>query len=186
MKAGRKWIVLASWLSVGLLLAAARAADKDPPENRGAVDVTVRAVEGTPQRGYRLILESKARPARFLTIYVGGNEAQAIWMGLRRVKMPRPLTHDLLHRTIQALGATVEQIEVTKLENGTFFAEVTFSLNNKRTQIDARPSDSIALALRAGCPIRVSRTVLRKAGTDKPDEPPDEPKPKPEPPVDAV
>jgi len=179
-------IVVLGCVSVGLLLGAVRAAEDVPPGDRDAVEVAVRRVVGTPQQGYRVVLKSRTLPARFLTIYIGSNEARAIWLKRHDVKTPRPMTHDLLHRAVRALGAKVEEVEVTKLENGTFFAEVTLSLEGKPIRIDARPSDSIALALRAECPIRVSRSVLRKAGSDRPEGPPDELKRKPEPPVDAI
>ncbi len=98
-----------------------------------------------------------------LPIWIGLLEATAIASQLEGVKPTRPMTHDLLLDAIAALGAGVQSIEVSRLDEGTFFAEIQILRGNEILTLDARPSDAIGLALRAGCPIRVARSVLDAA-----------------------
>ena len=98
---------------------------------------------------------------RFLSIGIGNPEVNAIKIQLAGIKPPRPLTHDLLKNTIHSLGYRVNKIIVTKLENSTYYAKIIVtSSNKKRKEIDARPSDSIALALRVNAPIYVNEELL--------------------------
>jgi len=97
---------------------------------------------------------------RTLPIVIGFFEAQAIQIKVSEVELPRPLTHDLLASVIQALGAEVKHILVNKLEKNTFFARIVFSRNGDTIEIDSRPSDAIALAVRVGVPIYVEEDVI--------------------------
>ena len=98
---------------------------------------------------------------RYLSIGIGNPEVNAIKMELAGIKPPRPLTHDLLKNTIHSLGYTIRKIVVTKLEKLTYFAKIhIISSDNEEKQIDARPSDSIALALRVKAPIYASDELL--------------------------
>ena len=99
-----------------------------------------------------------------LPIQVGIAEAAAIAAAIERVDLPRPMTHDLMLGAIEALGATVEAIQVVDLRDGTFYGRVVLKRGRRRIELDARPSDGIALALRAGVPIMVEDEVFRKAG----------------------
>ncbi len=101
---------------------------------------------------------------RLVPIWIGQNEATAIFLALQGVETPRPMTHDLLFRLVESVGYTLSRIEVTKLEEGTFFAELVLAGPAGEVRVDARPSDSIALAVRARCPIFCAEAVLDEAG----------------------
>lgn len=106
-----------------------------------------------------------------LPIWIGPNEAAAIAMAQQGVAAPRPLTHDLFIATLIQLGTPLQSVRITRLEEGVFYAELVLAGQN----VDARPSDAIALALRAGVPILLSDEVLAEAGVaPDPDEEVDE------------
>jgi len=98
-----------------------------------------------------------------LPIWIGILEATAIASELENVKFARPMTHDLLKNVIEAMGAKVEKIEVCDLRDNTYYALIYLKTDKKEYTIDARPSDAIALALRAKAPIFVSEDVLKKS-----------------------
>ena len=110
------------------------------------------------------ILVLKDGDKRVLPIWIGAMEAMAISMAINKVPFPRPMTHDLLLNTVAGLGGTVTRVEVTDIEKGTFFAEIVVSQGDATRRIDSRPSDAIALAVRAQCPILVSEKVIDEAG----------------------
>jgi uncharacterized protein len=97
---------------------------------------------------------------KVLPIWIGHAEAWAIAMELSGVGAKRPLTHDLLRRVIESLGATIDKIEITELKEQTFFAVITLIQNGQPVAIDARPSDSIALALKTGARIFVNEELF--------------------------
>jgi len=106
-----------------------------------------------------------------LPIWIGPNEAAAIAMAQQGVAAPRPLTHDLFIATLLQLGTPLEAVRITRLDEGVFFAELVVGAQ----AVDARPSDAIALALRAGVPILLADDVLAEAGVaPDPDEEVDE------------
>ncbi len=107
---------------------------------------------------------SDAPDHRLVPIWIGHPEASAILFALQDVEPPRPLTHDLLRNVIENLGYSVQRVEITRLEEGTFYAIVVLSDEVREFQIDARPSDSIALAVRTQSPIFMSEDVLEEAG----------------------
>lgn len=100
---------------------------------------------------------------RIMPIWIGHMEATAILLALQGVEPPRPLTHDLLKSAIEATGYEVARVEVTKLEEGTFYAALVLRGEGRETIVDARPSDSVALAVRCGCPIFVAEEVFEEA-----------------------
>jgi bifunctional DNase/RNase len=104
---------------------------------------------------------------KVLPIWIGAMEAMAISLALNEVKLPRPMTHDLLLSSITGLGAEVLAIEVTTLKDGTYYAEIELKLDKETRRVDSRPSDAIALALRAEAPIRVHEQVLEQASMDE-------------------
>ena len=108
---------------------------------------------------------------RYLPIWIGSVEATAIALEQQGVKPARPLTHDLLKDVIAGLGRRLEQVRITDLQEGTFYAELIFDGGVK---VSARPSDSVALALRTGVPIHADERVLAEAGLIIPDEQEDE------------
>ncbi|MDD4870001.1 MAG: bifunctional nuclease family protein [Kiritimatiellae bacterium] len=101
---------------------------------------------------------------RTLPIFVGAAEAQAIALQINNVKMSRPLTHDLFKNTLDFLECRVKRIEVCDLREGTFYAKLILERDGMEMGIDSRPSDAIAIALRASAPIYVTQTVMEQAG----------------------
>jgi bifunctional DNase/RNase len=118
-----------------------------------------------------ILLLREAEGDRYLPIWIGSVEATAIALEQQGVKPARPLTHDLLKDVITSLGRRLEQIRITDLQEGTFFAELVF---DGGIRVSARPSDSVALALRVGVPIHADESVLSEAGLIIPDEQEDE------------
>ena len=112
----------------------------------------------------RVVILKQQESERYLPIWIGPSEADAIAVKLQDVSVPRPLTHDLLGSIIGTLGGKIDHIVVSDLAKDTFFAKIIISLNGTTTPIDCRPSDAIAVAVRAKVPIFVDETVLEKAG----------------------
>ena len=110
-----------------------------------------------------VILKEKAAN-RYLPIWIGPSEADAIAVKLQNIELARPLTHDLLQSVIGTLGASVNFIVVNELQNDTFFAKLSLNVDGEQVEVDSRPSDALALAVRAGAPIYADETVLDKAG----------------------
>lgn len=100
-----------------------------------------------------------------LPIWIGAMEAMAISLVLNEVSFPRPMTHDLLLNTIVTFGGQVSSVDIVDIEKGTFYAEIIVKRGDELIVIDARPSDAVALGVRADCPVRVSQKVLDSAGT---------------------
>jgi len=103
-----------------------------------------------------------------LPIWIGAMEAMAISLTLNEVKLPRPMTHDLLLTSLGLLGGTVRAVSVTELKEGTFFAVISVDQGGKLIEIDSRPSDAVALALRAGASILVDPKVITALAETKP------------------
>jgi len=101
---------------------------------------------------------------RSLPIFIGAAEAQSIAIWMNQVDVPRPLTHDLFKNVLDKLHCRLQRIEVCDLKDGTFFARLVVRHNGEETEIDARPSDAIALALRFKATIYVARHVMEEAG----------------------
>lgn len=116
-----------------------------------------------------IVLLRERDGGRYLPIWVGAVEATAIAYAQQGIVPPRPLTHDLLRDILAALGVTLQEVRITALEDGVFFAVLVFS---DGTEVSARPSDAIALALRVDAPIRGADEVLDAAGIDIPDDEP--------------
>jgi bifunctional DNase/RNase len=110
-----------------------------------------------------VVLKEEAT-GRTLPIWVGLFEANAITMGIEHTWTPRPMTHDLLKNVIEGMKATVREITVNELKSNTFYAIITLEAGGQVIQIDSRPSDAIALALRTSAPIFVDEKVLDAAG----------------------
>ncbi len=101
---------------------------------------------------------------RMLPIWIGAQEATSIAIAVEGAEPPRPLAHDLMKTILETVSAEVEKVEVTRIDDGTFYAEITILLAGGRRVLDARPSDAIALASRVGAPIWVADAVLADAG----------------------
>ncbi len=103
---------------------------------------------------------------KFLPIWIGHPEAAAILMKLQNASTPRPLTHDLLTDVLDQLDARVTRVTVTKLEENTFYAMITVSQNGDEIEIDSRPSDALALAVRTGAPIFAAEDVIAESAIE--------------------
>lgn len=112
---------------------------------------------------YVIILEDIEQHRR-LPIIIGAFEAQAIAMALEKMELQRPMTHDLMINTLEGLAATLKEVHVTHVHEGIFYAQLLLHpLSGEPLEVDARPSDAIALAIRSGCPILASEQVMEKA-----------------------
>lgn len=118
---------------------------------------------------YAILLKEIDGPRR-LPIIIGAFEAQAIALEIEGIKPPRPLTHDLLKQLVENLGATVVEIVVSELKENTFYAKIVLEVSGLKNEIDARPSDAIALAVRTYAPIYVSESVMEAAAFIPSDE----------------
>ncbi len=101
---------------------------------------------------------------RYLPIWIGQPEARSILMKLQNQEFSRPLTHDLAFNLVTEMGGSLERINVTELKDATFFASLQVEINGRIVEVDSRPSDAIAIAVRAGAPIFASDTVIEEAG----------------------
>jgi bifunctional DNase/RNase len=128
------------------------------------IEVKVEAVLVDNTTNSPVALLREAGGDRVLPIFVGPLEAAAIAYALEGTKFARPLTLDLMRLLIQGLGGRVARVIVTRLENDTFYADVVLEAGGSVLAIDARPSDSIGLAMRVGAPIYVDEAVMEKAG----------------------
>lgn len=125
------------------------------------VQVEILGISTSQSNGaYALILRETAGLRR-IPIIIGGFEAQAIALEMEGIKPPRPLTHDLVKTLVEALGGTITEVSINELRDGTFFASLKL---NDDQDIDSRPSDAIALAIRFGVNIYVSEQVMNEAG----------------------
>ncbi|MGL4255735.1 bifunctional nuclease family protein [Microbacterium sp.] len=99
-----------------------------------------------------------------LPIWVGQLEATSILVAVEQAAVPRPLAHDLMRSMIETLGAELARVEVTRIDDGTFYAEITLTVGERTVIVDARPSDAVALACRTGTGIWVAEAVMDEAG----------------------
>jgi hypothetical protein len=115
----------------------------------------------TPQR---LVVLKQIASERYLPIWVGPYEAEAITVALQEVEMIRPLTHDLLKNVFGAFNARIKRIEIVKLQNEIFYGNIVAEVDGREVNVDSRPSDAIALSVRAHVPILVHYSVMDEAG----------------------
>ncbi len=113
---------------------------------------------------YRIVLLKEKHGERFLPIWIGMFESEAIAMRLQGTVVPRPLTHDLLANVIAELGGEIQYIVINDLNDSTFFARIAIERDGELRLVDSRPSDAIALAVRTAVPIYVEESVMDKAG----------------------
>ena len=135
------------------------------PHN-GLIQMEVSKIRIDERRGEQVVVLKERGGNRFLPIIIGISEVTAIKMKISGIQPPRPLTHDLLKDTIAQLGATLQRIVITKLEFNTFFAKLILQTKEgELREVDARPSDSIAVALRSEAPIFVAEEVLNQVAS---------------------
>ena len=121
-----------------------------------------------------IVLLKTADGKRFLPIWIGASEASAIMARLQGTEAPRPMTHDLLQTVVDELGGTVVRIAVTELRESTFYAVITLQVNGSEIDVDSRPSDALALAVRTSAPIFVADQVIDDSAIEFGGEPEDE------------
>lgn len=129
------------------------------------MQVEILGLSSSPSSGgaYALLLK-ETFGVRRLPIIIGGFEAQSIALELEGIKPPRPLTHDLTKSIIDHLGATVVEVLISDLRENTYYATIKLDVSSLTTDIDARPSDAIAIAVRTGATIYVSEKVMSEGG----------------------
>jgi bifunctional DNase/RNase len=126
------------------------------------IEVKIRALMMDPNSGTPIIILKDVNSETMLPIWVGAYEANAIALEIEKIAPQRPMTHDLLRNLIVEMGARVERVVVTELRDNTFFAVIEMrTTDGAALMLDSRPSDAIALALRADCPIFVDMEVIR-------------------------
>lgn len=103
---------------------------------------------------------------RYLPIWIGQPEARSILMKIQNQSFSRPLTHDLAVNLVSELGGTMERVTVTELRDSTFFAKIHLQINGRSVEVDSRPSDALALAVRSGAQIFASDTVIEEAAVE--------------------
>jgi bifunctional DNase/RNase len=128
------------------------------------IEMTIDSIRVSLMNYQRVVILKEKMSDRYLPIWIGPAEADAIAVKLQGVAVPRPLTHDLLSSVIDTLGAGVNSIIVNDLKNDTFYAKVILDMDGKQVEVDSRPSDALALAVRTGVPIFADEAVLDKAG----------------------
>ncbi len=135
------------------------------------IQVEIIGLSTSPSSGgaYALVL-GEIEGNRRLPIIIGAFEAQAIALELEKIQPPRPMTHDLLRDLFESVGAEVLDVVIDELREGTFFAKVRYIHEGEEDQLDARPSDAVALAVRVDAPIYVAPSVLEEAGIPSDEE----------------
>ncbi len=128
------------------------------------IEVTIDSVRVNLMSPQRLVILREVGADRYLPIWVGPYEAEAITVALQEVEMIRPLTHDLLKNVFATFNAKVKRIEIVALKEDIFYGNIVADVNGQETNVDSRPSDAIALAVRAHVPILVHESVIQNAG----------------------
>lgn len=128
------------------------------------VEVTIDSIRVSLMSQQRIIILREVGNERYLPIWIGVYEAEAIAIALQEVEVARPLTHDLLKNVFGLLNARIIRVEVVNLRDDTYFGNVVAQVNGREIDIDSRPSDALALAVRAHVPILVARSVMDSAG----------------------
>jgi len=140
------------------------------------VEVRIHGLGTEPKTQQHVVVLRETDGTRILPIFVGPCEAQAIARLLKRESFPRPLTHDLFAILVEGMHAKLTRVVITELKDGTYYASMLVTREKDVLSVDARPSDSIALALRTDAPLYVNEELLqsppeRPAVSDEPDEP---------------
>ncbi len=133
------------------------------------IEVIIDSIRVSLMSQHRVVVLKDVNSERFLPIWIGPCEAEAITVKLQEMPTPRPLTHDLLKSVIRELGGRVVHILISDLRQDVYYARIVVDVAGEQIEIDSRPSDAIALAVRVSAPIFVSETVMDRAATE-PDE----------------
>jgi bifunctional DNase/RNase len=128
------------------------------------IEVYVESIRVNMTNYRRVVMLKEKTSPRYLPIWIGHFEADAIAIPMQNVPVQRPLTHDLLKGVIEQLGGKLTQVVINELADETFFAKLIVDAHGRHVEVDARPSDAIALAIRAKVPIYVEESVFDQAG----------------------
>jgi len=128
------------------------------------IEMVIDSIRVSLMNYQRVVILKEKAAERYLPIWIGPAEADAIAVKLQGATVPRPLTHDLLYSIIGALGATLNSIVINDLKSDTFYAKIILNANGGQMEVDSRPSDALALAVRAEVPIYAEEAILDKAG----------------------
>ena len=127
------------------------------------LELSIDSIRVSPMNYQRVVILKDKESDRYLPIWIGQPEADAIAVKLQDLSVPRPLTHDLLLTVLGALGGVVKHILVDNLENDTFYAKIVIDVEGATKEIDSRPSDAMAVAVRTQVPIYANEEVMEKA-----------------------
>lgn len=130
------------------------------------IEVEIDSIRVSLMNQLRIVILKDIHSERFLPIFIGQFEAEAITIELQAAPHPRPLTHDLLKSVITEMGGRIAHVLVNDLRQDTFYARIVINVNNKTIEVDSRPSDAIALAVRVHAPIFVSEAVMEKSSVE--------------------
>ncbi len=143
------------------------------------IEVVIDSIRVSLMSQQRIVILREQKAERYLPIWIGVYEAESITIALQEVEVARPLTHDLIKNIFNQLGARILRVEVVALRDDTFFGNIVVESDGQVINIDSRPSDALAIAVRAHVPILVSRQVMETAGIvpeqDLQQEPPSTP-----------
>jgi bifunctional DNase/RNase len=128
------------------------------------IEMVVDSIRVSLMNYQRVVILKERETSRYLPIWIGAAEADAIAVKLQGTSVPRPLTHDLMQSVIDALGGKVSSIVVSDLQKDVFFAKIVLNRDGEQVEIDSRPSDAIALAVRVQVPIYAEEDVLNRGG----------------------
>jgi len=134
------------------------------------IEVVIDSVRVSLMSQHRIVVLREESGERYLPIWIGPFEADAITIQLQGIEAGRPMTHDLLRQITESLDGEITHVVISDLQNETFFAEIVLEANGETLEIDSRPSDAVALAVRVNVPIYVADEVMEKAGMEPEEE----------------
>jgi uncharacterized protein len=134
------------------------------------IEVTIDSVRVSLMSQHRIVVLREENGERYLPIWIGPFEADAITIQLQGIEVARPMTHDLLKQLIETLDGEVKYVIISDLQSDTFFAKIVLSIQGDTIEIDSRPSDAVALAVRVDAPIYVDEGVMDRAGMEPEEE----------------
>lgn len=129
------------------------------------VEVEIDSIRVSLMSQHRIVILKELDSERFLPIWIGPYEAEAITVSLQQMEVARPLTHDLLRNVLNALEAEVLSVNITELRENVFYARIMLRVNGREISIDSRPSDALALAVRVHVPVYVDESVMDEAAS---------------------